>query len=140
MRLERRGDFIDIAIGGNIEHVLRVADAVRLAGWIIELAGHDAKDGYKKGGLTMSETGRVGQVQEQSDYLESATQLIGELVEQLEGRLTKILSDPQPTSVDSGKAIPEQSLAPLAGFMRDRTQFLTSQANRLRDIISRIEL
>lgn len=39
MRIERRGDFMDIDIGGNIEHVLKVAEALRLARWIIELAG-----------------------------------------------------------------------------------------------------
>lgn len=42
MRIKRRGDFIDIDIGGNIEHVLKVAEAVRLAGAIIELADDDA--------------------------------------------------------------------------------------------------
>jgi len=37
MRVERRGDFIDIDIGGNIEHVLKVAEALKLAKWITEL-------------------------------------------------------------------------------------------------------
>ena len=37
MRIERRGDFIDIDIGGNIEHVLKIKDAEKLARGIGEL-------------------------------------------------------------------------------------------------------
>jgi len=38
MRVKRRGDFMDIDIGGNIEHVLKVEEAVKLARRIIQLA------------------------------------------------------------------------------------------------------
>ena len=82
---------------------------------------------------------RVGQVQEQSDYLETVTHHIGDQIEQLEERLTKVLGPSPPSDVNK-KGTPEQELAPLAGFLRDRTQFLTSQVDWLRDIISRIEL
>ncbi len=83
---------------------------------------------------------RVGQVQEHLDYFETATLQIDKLVEELQERLTKVLSPSPPSDVNKMGAPNEQELAPLAGFLRDRTRFLTSQADKLRNIISRIEL
>jgi len=38
MKIERRGDFMDIDIGGNIEHVLKRAETLQLAKGIIGLS------------------------------------------------------------------------------------------------------
>lgn len=86
-----------------------------------------------------NETGRgTSQVEKQMADLEKASHVISDLIEQIGTRLTKVLLS---QSVNEAKPdAPQKELVPLAGFIRNQAQFLITQANGLRDILSRIEL
>ena len=86
----------------------------------------------------MEGKGRTSQIEEQMADLERVTHTIGDLVEKIEMRLTKVLL--AQTDIEAKPHEPQKELVPLAGFIRDQVQFLTAQANGLHDVLSRIEL
>jgi len=88
--------------------------------------------------MGMAETpGEASQVQNQLESLESVSHTIAKLVEELETRLTRVLLPVEP--VDKSNE-PGQQLVPLAENISTRVRFLSSQADKLRDILARIEL
>lgn len=78
-----------------------------------------------------------GQVQMQLEALEKAMHAMADTVEQIEQRLTTVLLPAAPGE-DVGED--RQELVPLAGFLRDQVQFLSSHTSRLGTVLARIEL
>lgn len=90
--------------------------------------------------MSNDQKGKASQVQSQHECLEKASHRLIDAVDELQTRLTAVLVFTPPPPGDKTPPSEQQELVPMADYLRNRCQVLTSLDHKLRDITSRIEL